>query len=121
MPRPRKWRKVCCVPEKTVFGPLGPGKEDSNVVVMTIDEYETIRLIDFEGMTQEECSKSMGVARTTIQRIYNEARKKLAGILVNADIVRIEGGDIRFFEESDQGCGRCRRHRGGHGKQPLDE
>ncbi len=94
MPRPRKWRNVCCIPEKTVFGPLGSEKESAELVVMTIDEYETIRLIDFEGMTQEECSESMGVARTTIQRIYNLARKKLAGILVDGNIVRIEGGDV---------------------------
>ncbi len=113
MPRPRKWRKVCCIPERTVFGPLGLGNGDSETVSMTVDEYETIRLIDVEGMTQERCSESMGVARTTIQRIYNGARKKLAGILVNGDIVRIEGGDIRFYEESDHGNGRCRRHRSG--------
>jgi len=100
------------MPERTLFGPLGPGKDISNIVVMSVDEYETIRLIDFEGMTQEECSKSMGVARTTIQRIYNDARKKLSGILVNGDIIRIEGGDYQFYEDSEQGCGRCRRHRG---------
>ncbi len=121
MPRPRKWRKVCCIPERTVFGPLGPGKGKSEIVSMTVDEYETIRLIDFEGMTQEECSENMGVARTTIQRIYIEARKKLAGILVNGNIVRIEGGDIRFYEESDQGYGRCRRHRRGQNNMSSDE
>lgn len=121
MPRPRKWRKVCCIPERTLFGPLGLGKGKSEIVSMTVDEYETIRLIDFEGMTQEECSENMGVARTTIQRIYIEARKKLAGILVNGNIVRIEGGDIRFYEESDQGYGRCRRHRRGQNNMSSDE
>ncbi len=117
MPRPRKCRKVCCVPERTIFGPLGLGKENSELVIMTIDEYETIRLIDDEGMTQEECSESMGVARTTIQRIYNLARKKLAGLLVNGDIVRIEGGDVHLYGDSEQGFGRCRRHRGGMANQ----
>ncbi|MCD6322326.1 MAG: DUF134 domain-containing protein [Clostridiales bacterium] len=121
MPRPRKWRNVCCIPERTVFGPLGPGKGDSEIVLMTLDEYETIRLIDFEGMTQEECSESMGVARTTIQRIYNGARNKLAEILVNGNIVKIEGGDIHFYGESGQGFGMCRRHWNGQDNVPSNK
>lgn len=111
MPRPRKWRTVCCVPERTLFGPLGPGKENSSIVSMTVEEYETIRLIDFEGMTQEECAASMGVARTTVQRIYNDARKKLSGVIVNGDIVQIGGGDFRLPENDDTGTCRCHRHR----------
>ena len=113
MPRPRKWRNVCCIPERILFGPLGPGKGNSELVVMTVEEYETIRLIDFEGMNQEECADSMGVARTTVQRTYNDARKKVAGILVNGDIIRIEGGDYRIIDDTDTGCRRCQRHRHG--------
>lgn len=118
MPRPVKWRNVCCLPERTLFGPLGPGKDTSEIVVMTVDEYETIRLIDFEGMTQEECSDSMGVARTTVQRIYNDARKKLAGILVNGHIIRIEGGEYQLYKDSERVYGRCRRHRNSNFNQP---
>ena len=113
MPRPRKWRRVCCLPLRTTFGPLGSGKGISEMVIMTVGEYETIRLIDYESMTQEECAESMGVARTTVQRIYNEARNKLSGILVDGNIVRIEGGDYRLYDDSEQGWGRCRRHRHG--------
>lgn len=113
MPRPRKWRKVCCLPASTVFGPLGPVDDEPSVIIMTVDEYETIRLIDYEGMTQEECSESMMVARTTVQRIYNDARKKLSSALVEGNIIRIEGGDYQLFNENEHmhGRGRCRRHR----------
>lgn len=111
MPRPMKWRKVCCLPEKNKFGPLDLSGDENNFIKMTIDEYETIRLIDLEGFTQEECSKKMNVARTTIQGIYNEARKKLANSLVNGTLLVIEGGEYKLCSERGKGCGRgCRRH-----------
>jgi predicted DNA-binding protein (UPF0251 family) len=50
---------------------------------MTIDEYETIRLIDLEKLTQEECATQMNISRTTVQGIYDVARKKIAESLVN--------------------------------------
>lgn len=76
MGRPMKWRKVCSLPESNRFGPLDLSSDINNYVNMTVDEYETIRLIDLEGFTQEECAKQMNVARSTVQGIYIEARKK---------------------------------------------
>ena len=92
MPRPRKCRRVCCLPWNVAFGPLGEQTAEASVV-MTVDEYETIRLIDLMGYTQEECAAQMNVARTTVQGIYNEARKKLADMLVSAKTLYIRGGD----------------------------
>jgi predicted DNA-binding protein (UPF0251 family) len=82
---------------------------------MTVEEYESIRLIDLEGLTQEECAERMNVARTTVQKMYNDARKKLAESLVNGNIIKIEGGDYKLYEESDQKycCNKCRRIRCG--------
>jgi predicted DNA-binding protein (UPF0251 family) len=82
---------------------------------MTIDEYETIRLIDMEGMTQEECAEQMSVARTTVQRMYFEARKKIAESLVNGKVLKITGGDFRLCNGNGEGCQQapCHRHRGG--------
>jgi len=70
--RPRKWRKVCCLPESNLFGPLN-SSDFENEIIMTVEEYETIRLIDLEDLTQEECADRMTVARTTVQKIYSEA------------------------------------------------
>ncbi|MGV8906604.1 MAG: DUF134 domain-containing protein [Acetobacterium sp.] len=108
MPRPRKWRNVCCLPDSNVFGPLNGSNPDGEMITMTVEEYETIRLIDFEEMTQEECAARMNVARTTVQRIYNDARKKLAATLVNSTILKIEGGTYKICEKTNQMCG-CRR------------
>ena len=83
MPRPRKWRRVCCLPDSNRFGPLDSPLDTENTVNMTVDEYETIRLIDLDGFTQEECANQMNISRTTVQGIYDEARKKLAESLVN--------------------------------------
>ena len=67
MPRPRKHRKVCHFPENLAFLPENSQGEP---VELTVDEYETIRLIDLQGYSQEECSASMTIARTTVQLIY---------------------------------------------------
>lgn len=117
MVRPRKWRKVCCLPESTRFGPLNTsnheGYDEDQFVIMTIDEYETVRLIDLEGFTQEECASHMNIARTTVQRIYNVARKKLAESLVNGKVLRIEGGDYQLCTGLEKTCwGKgCRKRR----------
>lgn len=114
MPRPMKWRKVCCLPERNRFGPLDANADEKNYVKMTVDEYETVRLIDLEGYTQEECAKQMNIARTTVQGIYVEARKKLAESLVNGKILLIEGGEYRLCDGLGNGCGRgCHRCRRG--------
>jgi predicted DNA-binding protein (UPF0251 family) len=114
MPRPRKYRKVCCLPESSVFGPVPARIAKGEPIVLTVDEYETIRLIDHENMSQEECAASMDVARTTVQRMYVEARQKIADCIVNGRLLRIEGGDYMLYTENDRmnvkSC--CRRHRG---------
>lgn len=111
MARPRKWRKVCCIPESKVFGPLDTPIMEDEPIIMTIDEYETIRLIDHEKLMQEECAEQMDVARTTVQRIYIEARQKIADALVNGKMLKIEGGDYRLYNDNETAyrCGRCRR------------
>lgn len=117
MARPRKLRQVCDLPLNNQFGPIGNVRENSDTICMSVEEYETIRLIDLEGLTQEECAEIMGVARTTVQRIYFNARKKLADFLVNAHMLNIEGGSYKLCKSEDkpEGCGMCRRNRWGRG------
>ncbi|MFR2966742.1 MAG: DUF134 domain-containing protein [Anaerovoracaceae bacterium] len=73
MPRPKKCRRVCCMPVSMGFEPVKKGNNKLQVI-MTVDEYETIRLIDKQGLSQEECGEYMGVARTTAV-IYNAPEK----------------------------------------------
>lgn len=122
MPRPRKWKKVCCMPESNLYGPLNGSKTYNKIIMMAVEEYETIRLIDLEGLTQEECAEKMQVARTTVQNIYNSARNKIAESLVNGNVIQIEGGDYELYSKNEQlnCCGRCRRNRCGRNIS-LDE
>ena len=114
MPRPRKWRKVCCLPNNNQFGPLGTCVDSESMIQMTVDEYETIRLIDLEGMNQEECANHMNIARTTVQGIYVEARHKLALALVEGRVLYIEGGDYHLCD-GQNGC--C--HKTGYQKERM--
>jgi uncharacterized protein len=117
MPRPRKWRRVCLLPQVNTFGPINDSK-DVEYIYMTVEEYETIRLMDLEGLNQEESANRMGVARSTIQRIYDGARKKLADSLVNGKVLKIEGGSYKLCSELEdrKQCDRCIRHRHRGGK-----
>ena len=93
MPRPCKRRRICAEPSCDHFGPKGSGSHTLSPIIMTLDEFECIRLIDLEGRTQEECARQMAVSRTTAQAIYGSARAKLAECLVNSRELKIAGGD----------------------------
>lgn len=112
MARPVKLRKVCCIPENRKFGPLGVNAGQRGQIIMEVDEYEVIRLIDLEGFSQEECAIQMDISRPTVQRIYTEARKKIAESLINGKMIIIDGGEYRLCDGSFGGCGKgCRKHK----------
>ena len=115
MSRPQKTRYVCHLPEYSVFGPKGIKSNSLERIILLIDELETVRLIDHLGYTQEEAADQMNVARTTVQRIYNDARKKIATSLVEGKIIVIEGGEFTLCEENTGRCLRPLRLRRGHG------
>lgn len=116
MPRPKKCRRICAVPERCAFGPVSGAEAEE--IEMTMDEYETIRLIDVLDYTQEMCAKQMGVARTTVQAVYNEARKKLALMLTEGRPLTITGGNYTVCPNADicsnkKGCQYEGCHSGG--------
>ena len=73
-------------------------------ITLTVDEYESIRLIDREGLSQEECGQRMEIARATVQQIYAGARKKLADMLVEG---LPESGYIFKDGACSLGCSLC--------------
>lgn len=94
MSRPLKKRRVCAEPMCACFVP--ETDEGKPPVQISLEEYECVRLMDYEGMTQEECARQMGVARTTVQALYMAARKRIAGCLVEARPLQITGGNFEL-------------------------
>jgi len=102
MPRPPKYRVVNGYPAATIFKPAGIPKIDLDEVVLTLDEFEALRLADLQGLYQDDAAASMNVSRQTLGNILVEAHRKVADCLVNGKALRIEGGIInmsdRIFE-----------------------
>ena len=116
MSRPRKYRKVCHFPNSLSFSPAEtPGEKEP--VLLTVDEYETIRLIAPAGLSQDACAAHMQVARTTVQAIYVSARQKLADMLVNGKRLVIRGGAVEPCADSACRCSDCHKKFCGDNKQ----
>ncbi len=98
MARTPRCRRIRGYPDYWSFAPQDEGQAEA--IEMTLDEYECIRLMDREKLTQEQCAERMGVARTTVTNIYENARTKLAEALVDGKILRIGGGS---YQLEDQG------------------
>ena len=114
MPRPCKRRRICAMPRNNSFAPMGNGERNEKPekrIIMSLDEYEAVRLIDLEDLSQEDCARQMGIARTTAQAVYNSARRKLAECLTEGLELRIEGGQYVLCQEAAGNCGcvRCPR------------
>ena len=94
MPKNTKCRRISGLPGQ--FGFVPADNVEAGAVQLTFDEFETIRLLDAEGLTQEKCAEKMGVARTTVTAMYDSARKKIAKVLVEGRSLVISGGNVRF-------------------------
>jgi uncharacterized protein len=96
MPRRRRCRRVGFQPTFTSFGPANAGFPDSEEMILTIDEFEAMRLKDLEGLDQSECADRMEISQPTFHRLVRSARRKIADALTHGKTIRIEGGHYRF-------------------------
>lgn len=107
MARPQRCRRICAFPQVDRFCPQG--KPCGEPILLNLDEYEVIRLVDLEQKTHEQCALQMDISRSTVQEIYESARRKLAACIVYGRELMISGGNYRVCRGRESGClGRCR-------------
>ncbi len=111
MPRPRIPRRIWFEPDVTYFKPAGIRMINLEETVLTMDEFEAVRLKDYENLSQIQAAKKMNISQPTFQRLYDSARKKIADALVNGKALRIEGGGP--YRIMSRGFGGRRRFRRG--------
>ncbi len=92
MPRPKICRRIYFEPNVTYFKPAGITLRDLQEVVLTKEELESVRLVDYENASQNKVSKKMNVSQPTLSRILSSARKKIADAVVNGKAIKIHGG-----------------------------
>jgi len=98
MPRPFCRRRIGHLPGKWRFFPEGSSAVAPEIVTLTLDELEALRLTDLLGLYHEEAAQKMGVSRATFGRILEAGRKKVAEALVSGKALRIEEGPVELVE-----------------------
>lgn len=106
MPRKKKNRRIQVPPVIKGMSVYGVRGRKSNEVILHLEEYEVIRLLDYENLTQEQAAVFMDVSRPTLTRIYEEARNKVASAFVEGRDLIFKGGDI-YFEDNWYKCNGC--------------
>jgi uncharacterized protein len=113
MPRPKRPR---CIMSRPIIKEFRPeGVENKGEVTLSLEEFEAIRHIDFEGLDQSQAALIMNVSRQTFGRILKSGRFKVSNAIVNAYCLKI-GGGCYTMHEARQGQGR-HRHGKGYGRQ----
>lgn len=97
--RPKKTRWVHCQPGERCFRPTCKSVSKIEGVILSLDEFEAIRLSDWEELDQIAVAKKMNVHRSTISRILANGRKKIADALTNIKAIKVEGGCCKVLGE----------------------
>ncbi len=100
-------RRIARMPRFNQFAPIGPIMPDE--IILTLGEFEAIRLKDFQGLEQEKAAKEINISQPTFHRLILSARKKVADALVNNKIIKIKGGEYEMVQpivSMQQGAGR---------------
>jgi uncharacterized protein len=114
MGRPIKPRTVCSDIQRTFVPEEG---RSERVIRLTVEEYETIRLIDYARLSQQECSDMMEVARTTVQAIYESARFKIADAFINQKTIVVKGGHYALCNHGS-GVRHCLKNKNNRDQNP---
>jgi len=99
MPRPCKCRHIYGNPQVNVFKPCGVPITELQEVILTVDEFEAVRLADLQGLYQEDAAKKMNISRQTFGNIIQSAHNKIADVIVNAKALKIDGGNIKMMNK----------------------
>lgn len=118
MPRPCCHRRIAGRPATPVFKPVGIPVTMLEEVVMTLDEFEAVRLADLGGLYHERAASQMGVSRPTFSRIIESAHAKIADALVHGKALRMEGGPVDQARGPRQCC-RMHKRRSAAAIQPA--
>jgi predicted DNA-binding protein (UPF0251 family) len=106
MARPQKSRKVVSPPKMKGFEPYGMPMCKTEPVIMKYEEYESLKLINYDGLQQDQAAGQMNVSRPTFTRIYNRALKLIAKSFVEGKAIEIQGGNFEFEKEWFR-CRKC--------------
>ena len=115
--RPKNVRRISFMPTVSGFKPYGGGDDPKEDVFLFYEEYESIRLNDYQKHSQCEAAVIMGVSRPTFTRIYMHAREKIARAFIEGRRIVIEGGKV-CLDEGWYVCGRCGAVFSSEGEQP---
>ena len=107
MARPMNCRRVGSLPQSDYFKPRGIPLSMLEEVVLTVDEFEAVRLADLEGLYQEQAARKMKVSRQTFGRIIESAHKKVAEALVQGKALKIQGGEFKMASMRQFRCYEC--------------
>ena len=97
--RPKKTRRIKCDPGERLFKPK---RKTLNEVRLSLDEFEAVRLVDVEGLKQEEAARKMNISRPTLSRIISVAHQKIGDALVNIKAIRVEGGCCEIIDKGEK-------------------
>ncbi len=101
--RPKKTRWVKWDPSERCFKPEVKSNKHKEIIILSLDEFEAVRLLDYKGLSQVQAAKEMRVHRSTISRIVTSAREKIAKGLVEIKTLRIEGGCCKITKADNYG------------------
>lgn len=119
MPRKKRNRKIQFPPVIKGMSVFGIRGRRANEVILRLEEYEAIRLLDYQNLTQEEAAVHMDISRPTLTRIYEEARNKVATAFVEGRGIIFRGGDV-YFDKNWYKCNECLASFNSHNDEILD-